>query len=69
MSASGPNAIADKLRDELDALGAKIEVATSRAERSRINKRMHLLKGLVQWCETRAGYVRSGASMLDSPDR
>jgi hypothetical protein len=53
----GPNALADKLRDELDDLGAELEVATSKAERSRINKRMHLLKGLLEWCVTRAGYI------------
>ena len=55
---TGPNSMADKLRDDLDDLGAKLEVATRRAERSRINKRMHQLKELLRWCESRAGYVR-----------
>jgi hypothetical protein len=58
VSASGPNGLADKLRDDLDELGAELEVAPSRAERSRINKRMHLLKQLLRWCESRTGYVR-----------
>lgn len=54
---SGPNRIADKLRDDLDEANAALEVETRRAERSALNKRIHRLKDLLRWCETRAGYV------------
>jgi hypothetical protein len=50
--------LADKLRDDLDDLGAELEVATKRADRSRITKRVRLVKELLRWCESRAGYVR-----------
>lgn len=54
---SGPNAMADRIRDDLDDLGATLEVCRDRKERSRINKQMHALKAVLSWCETRAGYV------------
>ncbi len=53
---SGPNRMADTIRDRLDDLGAELEECSERKERSRINKEMHRLKDLLRWCETRAGY-------------
>lgn len=53
---SGPNRIADRLRDELDDLNAELEECRDRARRSALNKSAHRLKGLLQWAETRAGY-------------
>lgn len=52
----GPNRLAAQLRDDLDANGAALEDCRDRAERSRLNKRRHSLKGLLAWCESRAGY-------------
>lgn len=54
----GPNAMADKIRDELDDIAAELDGgAASRSRRSELNKRAHSLKGLLRWCETRAGYI------------
>lgn len=53
---SGPNRLADKIRDELDDLNAQLEEARGKAQRSPLNKRVHILKELLRWCETRAGY-------------
>lgn len=57
MLASGPNQLADKIRDCLDDLGAELEECRDRKRRSAINKERHRLKELLGWCETRAGYV------------
>jgi hypothetical protein len=54
---SGPNALADTIRDELDAIAARLDSGElSREERRPLNKRAHVLKGLLKWCESRAGY-------------
>lgn len=54
----GPNRLADKIRDDLDEAGAELDgAAVTRARRSELNKRIHRLKELLAWCETRAGYV------------
>lgn len=55
---SCPNSIADKLRDDLDDIASQIDGGgLCREDRKRLNKQAHRLKGLVQWCETRAGYL------------
>jgi hypothetical protein len=60
---SGPNRLADKIRDDLDALGAQLEEARGKEQRSPLNKQMHTLKAMLAWCETRAGYVPTGEEM------
>lgn len=52
----GPNSVADRLMDEIDDLNAQLEELRGRA-RKPLNKRLHRLKELLAWCETRAGYV------------
>jgi hypothetical protein len=54
---SGPNAIADKLRDRLDDLNAELEVVRYRRDRKPINREIAKIGELLRWCETRAGYV------------
>lgn len=57
-SMSGPNRVADKIRDDLDDIAAELDGgALPQSRRSELNKRAHRLKSLLQWCETRAGYV------------
>jgi len=59
---SGPNAIADTIRDELDDIAARLDSAElSREERRPLNKRAHVLKGLLKWCESRAGYIENSS--------
>ena len=55
---SGPNRMANELRDVIDDANAELEVCTERAKRSELNKRVHRCKWMLRWCETRAGYVR-----------
>lgn len=54
---SGPNLLADKLRAELTDLRAARDQATTRKQRSVINKRLHLLGHVLRWFESRAGYT------------
>lgn len=55
---SGPNRLADRLRDDLDDIAAELDGGgISRARRSQLNKAAHRTKDLLRWCETRAGYV------------
>jgi hypothetical protein len=55
---SGPNALADRLRDDLDDIASELDGGgVPRSRRSELNKRAHRLKDLLRWCETRAGYV------------
>lgn len=58
---SGPNILADKLRAELADLRATRGQATTRKQRSVINKRLHLLEHVLRWFESRAGFVRDPA--------
>ena len=54
---TGPNAMADKLRDELDDIASEMDSGElPRRRRSELNKAVHRLKALLEWCETRAGY-------------
>ena len=52
----GPRGLAARLEDDITDMQAQLEVATTRAERSRLNKAIHRNKGLIRWCKTRAGY-------------
>jgi hypothetical protein len=49
--------MAAKIEDGLSYLSARLEVVGTRQERSRINKQIHTLKGLLAWCKTRVGHV------------
>jgi hypothetical protein len=46
------------LEDKITDLQAELEAASSRAERSQCNKRIHSLQGLLDWCTTREGYAQ-----------
>jgi len=55
---TGPNLMADKIRDDLDDIAAELDGGgLTRERRSELNKRAHRLKGWLRWCESRAGYV------------
>jgi hypothetical protein len=54
---SGPNRLADRLRDGIEDANAELEDCRDRNRRSELNKEVHRMKGLLRWCETRAGYV------------
>lgn len=55
---SGPNRLADSIRDQLDSIAAELDGGDlPRIRRSALNKQAHRLKGLLRWCETRAGYL------------
>ena len=44
---------------ELEAIIADLELqraAVARAERKPLNQRLHMLRGMLRWCKTRAGY-------------
>lgn len=56
---SGPNGMARLCEDriaELEALKAACRTGT---ERSPINKQLFALRGWLQWCKSRAGYVET----------
>ena len=52
----GPDGMARLCTDRLDELKGWKALATTRAERSTINKQMHALRIMLAWCKTRAGY-------------
>ena len=54
----GPNGLADVIRDKLNDIAARLEVCTERQERKTLNKHAHMLKRMLRFCETRAGYVK-----------
>lgn len=55
---SGPNLVADAVRDDLDNIASELDGGdVPRARRSELNKRAHRLKDLLRWLETRSGYV------------
>lgn len=58
MLSSGPNRLARQLRDDLDQANVELEDWPDRARRRELNKRVHRIKEMLRWCETRAGYVR-----------
>lgn len=55
---SGPNRLANQLRDDLDEIAAELDAGgIPRVRRSELNKAAHRTKDLLRWCESRAGYV------------
>jgi hypothetical protein len=56
----GPTGMASKFREQIARLEAE-RAALPRSQRKPINQRLHLVRGLLKWCETRAGYRASGA--------
>lgn len=53
---SGPNRLAAQCEEAIaDLLEQKARVP--RSERRPINQRLHHLRGVLAWCQTRAGYV------------
>jgi hypothetical protein len=57
---SGPNRVAAQVRDDIDAANAELESWPDRGRRRELNKRIHRLKALLKFCESRAGYVAPG---------
>lgn len=53
----GPDGMARLCADRLGELEGWKASATTKAERSTINKQMHSLRMLLAWCKTRAGYT------------
>lgn len=54
---TGPNKMARDIEERLSALEAEKQTLKTKAEKRRVNQRMHSLKILLRWCKTRAGYV------------
>lgn len=66
----GPEGRARWLMDRIAELEAERAVVP-RLERRPINQQLHVLRGLMRWCKTRAGYVEhsdavrgTGSSMV-----
>ena len=53
----GPNGLADVIHDKLDDIAAEMEICEDRRERKALNKHAHMLKRMLRFFETRAGYV------------
>ena len=53
---TGPYGIAKACDERIAELEAS-KAVTPRAERGKINKQIHTLKQMRDWCRTRAGYV------------
>lgn len=51
----GPNGLAALCRDSIAELEAKRD-ALPRSERKPVNRRLHEVRKLLRFCETRAGY-------------
>jgi hypothetical protein len=47
--------MAAKFREQIAELEAD-RALLPRSERKPINQRLHMVRGLLRWCETRAGY-------------
>lgn len=54
----GPNGMAIVCRDKLAEIKAELEACTDKDQRKALNKHAHLLRRLIRFCETRAGYVK-----------
>jgi hypothetical protein len=52
----GPNGMAMSCEDKIAELLAERE-KLPRSERKPINQRIHLLRDVLAWCKTRAGYI------------
>ena len=53
----GPNGMILALESRIDELEAHKLSLRTRAERRPVNKQLHMLRGLLEWSKTRAGYV------------
>lgn len=53
----GPNGMAKLCEDRLAKLAAQKADCRDKETRRAINKHAHLLRELLGWCKTRAGYV------------
>lgn len=54
--AGGPRKMAERIEAQLGEIEDALSSASTRAERSALNKQRHQLTQLLLWCETRAGY-------------
>lgn len=52
----GPNGMAQLCEDKIAELEAQLAGARTRTERSPINKHLHIVRGLLKFAKTRAGY-------------
>ena len=55
----GPNGLAEVIRDKLVDIAAELDVCTDRRQRKALNQHAHMIKGMLRWCKTRAGYTGS----------
>jgi hypothetical protein len=53
----GPKGMAALCADRLAELQGQLGEVRTKAGRSAINKHIHLLKGLIRWSKSRAGYI------------
>lgn len=53
----GPNGMALALEARIDELEAHKLTLRTRAEKRPINRHLHALQGMLEWCKTRAEYV------------
>ena len=53
---TGPNGLALRLSEQIAELEAAKALCRTRVERRPINQQLHTLRGLLAWCESRAGY-------------
>lgn len=51
----GPTGMAAKFREQLVELESQRDLLPQ-SQRKPINQRLHMVRGLLKWCETRAGY-------------
>jgi hypothetical protein len=61
---TGPTRMAALLEDSIVDLSAQLETASTRAERSRLNKLLHRNRQMLAWCKTRAGYRADPVSVI-----
>ena len=52
----GPWGMARFMEARIAELEEQRKACRTRTERRPINKQLHLVRGLLRWCETRAGY-------------
>ena len=55
---SGPNGMARLCEERLAELEAPRKACRNAAERSPINKRIHVTRSMLAWAKSRAGYVQ-----------
>ena len=59
----GPTGMARMCEDRIAELLEQREQCRTRAERSPINKHIHMLRDMLAWSKTRAGYVETPADV------